>query len=93
MRSKMVPRAALERIVVCLTVIVAMVSPTMAASAIPSSEMPGRERERFNELPVERFMRPGPYLAPPAIEPGRRQKCPIDDKRSSNRRAKRVKAC
>ena len=29
-----------------------------AAPNIPSSDLPGRERERFNESPVERFMQP-----------------------------------
>jgi hypothetical protein len=39
----------------------------LAGPLIPSSEMPGRERERFTESPVERFMQPGPYLPPPVV--------------------------
>ena len=39
-----------------------------AAPPVRSSEMPGRERDRFTESPVERFMRPGPsrVVAPTA---------------------------
>jgi hypothetical protein len=47
-----------------------LVAGTIAATAapvIPSSELPGRERDRFTESPVERFMRPGPYVAPPVV--------------------------
>jgi hypothetical protein len=45
------------------------ISAATAAPAIPSSEMPGRERDRFTDSPVERFMQPGPYQTPPVIEP------------------------
>lgn len=45
------------------------ISAAVAAPAIPSSEMPGRERDRFTDSPVERFMRPGSYEFPPVIEP------------------------
>lgn len=38
------------------------------AQAIPPSEMAGRERFRFQESPGERFMKPGPYVAPNVIE-------------------------
>ena len=38
-----------------------------AAPAIPSSELPGRERYRFQESPVERFMQPT-QKAKPLIE-------------------------
>jgi len=39
-----------------------------AAPNIPSSELPGRERERFKESPVERFMQPTPQGTKPLIE-------------------------
>ena len=47
--------------------ILAIAGATLAAAApnIPSSELPGRERERFREHPLDRFTRPGPYVAPP----------------------------
>jgi hypothetical protein len=31
--------------------------------------MPGRERDRFTESPVERFMRPGPVEPPRVLNP------------------------
>jgi len=43
----------------------------VAAAAGPqpsSSSLPGRERERFTESPVERFMKPGPYQPPPVFQ-------------------------
>jgi hypothetical protein len=40
-----------------------------AAAQVPASVMPGRERDRFTESPVERFMRPGPFEPPRVIEP------------------------
>jgi hypothetical protein len=44
-------------------------APLAAAQPrIPPSEMPGRERERFTDSPVERFMRPGPQAAPPVVD-------------------------
>jgi hypothetical protein len=45
------------------------ISVAAAAPPIPSSEMPGRERDRFTESPVERFLRPGPYQAPQVVAP------------------------
>lgn len=40
-----------------------------AAAQVPASVMPGRERDRFTESPVERFMRPGPFETPRVIQP------------------------
>ncbi|HLH94964.1 MAG TPA: hypothetical protein VKW08_07590 [Xanthobacteraceae bacterium] len=48
----------------------------LAASPVPSSEMPGRERDRFTQSPVERFMQPGPYQPPPVITPYTGPGCP-----------------
>jgi hypothetical protein len=42
-----------------------------AQPAIPPSAMPGRERERFTDSPVERFMKPGPQATPPAVDTAR----------------------
>ena len=44
------------------------ISVAAAAPQIPSSALPGRERDRFMESPVERFMRPDSQQAPPVIE-------------------------
>jgi len=41
-------------------------SLAVAAAQVPSSVAPGRERERFTESPVERFMRPG-LVEPPRV--------------------------
>ena len=46
-------------------------SVAAAAPPLPSSVLPGRERERFTDSPVERFMRPGPYGSPPVVQPAR----------------------
>jgi hypothetical protein len=39
-----------------------------AAQQIPSRLQPGRERDRFTESPVERFMQAGPTQRPPVVE-------------------------
>jgi hypothetical protein len=67
-------------------------SAAAAAPAIPSSEMPGRERDRFTDSPVERFMRPGPYETPPVIEPSTRAPCDVHKTHSKPRSARR-KSC
>jgi hypothetical protein len=68
------------------------VSAAAAAPPIPSSVMPGRERDRFIESPVERFMRPGPYLPPPVIEPAAKQ-CDVHKPLHSKPRSARRKIC
>ena len=50
-------------------------SVALAAPPVPSSVMPGHERERFTESPVERFMQPGPYQPPQVIEPAAKPQC------------------
>jgi hypothetical protein len=69
------------------------ISAAAAAPAIPSSEMPGRERDRFTDSPVERFMRPGPYQTPPVIEPSTRPHCDVDKPRHSKPQSTRRKSC
>ena len=45
------------------------------AQKIPNSELPGRERERFVDSPGDRFMKPGPYVAPSVVDaPAKAQK-------------------
>ena len=51
-----------------LALMVSSLSLAEAQTKIPSSEMPGRERQRFFESPIERFMRPGPVVAPPVVD-------------------------
>ena len=38
------------------------------AQTIRPGDMAGRERERFTDSPAERFMRPGPYVAPSVVD-------------------------
>jgi hypothetical protein len=59
------------RVVVALAILVLGAQLALAQSKIPSREMPGRERERFIDSPVERFMRAGPQNALPVIDPPR----------------------
>jgi hypothetical protein len=57
-----------------LLLVAGIISDAAAAPQIPSSELPGRERDRFMESPVERFMRPAPQQPPPPIElPGKHE--------------------
>jgi hypothetical protein len=68
------------------------ISVAAAAPPIPSSVMPGRERERFIESPVERFMRPGPFL-PQVIEPAANSQCTIRKPGHSKVRSAKRKIC
>jgi hypothetical protein len=74
-------------------VLAAGISFAAAAPAIPSSELPGRERDRFTDSPVERFMRPGPYQAPQVIEPATGPPCEVRKPRHSKSRSARRKIC
>ena len=49
---------------------VAVLSLTFATAQpnIPPNEMAGRQRERFLDSPVERYMRPGPYVVPRVLD-------------------------
>jgi hypothetical protein len=63
-----------------------------AAPAIPSSVLPGRERDRFTDSPVERFMRPGPYQTPPVLEPVT-PKCDVRKSKPTKPQSARRKGC
>jgi hypothetical protein len=80
----------LQAIVVLLLAVGASVAA--AAPPIPSSALPGRERDRFTESPVERFMRPGPYQTPPLIEPITPQ-CDAGKPRHSKSRSAKRQSC
>jgi len=64
-----------------------------AAPPIPSSELPGRERDRFTESPVERFMQPGPYQAPLVVEPATKPQCGVHKPRRSKAGSRRTGNC
>ena len=69
------------------------VSVAAAAPPVPSSVLPGRERDRFTESPVERFMRPGPYQTPQVIEPTSAFKCDVHKPRHSKSRSAKPQGC
>jgi hypothetical protein len=69
------------------------ISFAAAAPPIPSSVLPGRERDRFTASPVEHFMRPGPYLPPQVIEPAANSQCDVAKPRHSKPRSARRKIC
>jgi hypothetical protein len=82
----------------CLRAIVggllaAGISVAAAAPLVPSSELPGRERDRFTDQPVERFMRPGPYQAPPVIGPATVPQCDVHKPHRSKARSASRKGC
>jgi hypothetical protein len=69
------------------------VSVAAAAPLVPSSELPGRERDRFTDQPVERFMRPGPYQTPQVIGPASEPQCDVRKPRHSKSRSAGRKSC
>jgi hypothetical protein len=52
-----------------LVLIVAFAGPVLAQPRIPSSEMPGRERERFTDSPFERYRKPQPQIKLQSADP------------------------
>jgi hypothetical protein len=64
---------------------------SLAAAAgpqIPLSDLPGRERDRFTESPVEKFMRPGVPQPPQVLAPWRGSQCVNPSRRSKSRSSK-----
>lgn len=51
-----------------LALMVSSLSLAQAQPKIPANELPGRERERFLQSPIERFMAPGPAVVPPVLD-------------------------
>ncbi|HEY6259661.1 MAG TPA: hypothetical protein VIY51_28120 [Xanthobacteraceae bacterium] len=80
----------LPHLIACL-LLAADISAAAAAPQIPSSVLPGRERDRFTESPVERFMRPAPYQPPQVIAPYNLPGC--DKPRHSKPRSASRKNC
>jgi hypothetical protein len=68
--------------------LIAGMSAADAAPAVPPSDMPGRERERFTPSPLDRFMQPSQ-----PSEPLLRWEC--DERRwsRSKQRSRRNKSC
>jgi len=69
------------------------ISVAAAASPVPSSVMPGRERDRFTDSPVERFTRPGPHQTPPVIGPSAEPQCDVHKLRHSKPRPASRRSC
>ncbi len=67
-------------------------SPAQAAPNIPPSELPGRERQRFLETPVDRFT--DPVVKPRSVEPLWQWQChQRSTSRYTSRRGKENRAC
>jgi hypothetical protein len=73
------------RIVVALGLLTAALVTAGAQPVIPPGEMAGRERFRFIESPVERYMRPGPYVEQPLIDVRPHKRRPRKHSRRSHR--------
>lgn len=54
---------ALGRLAIA-SLLAAMSAGAAAAPNIPPSELPGRERQRFQESPIDRFTQPGQKATP-----------------------------
>src|SRR5207245_2600868 len=67
-RKKPDDTMATSRCRIAAILLLAGVCAADAAPNIPSSELPGRERQRFNQSPVERFMQPNPQRVEPLVE-------------------------
>jgi hypothetical protein len=52
-----------------LALLVSCTAPAVTQSRIPSSEMPGRERERFTDSPFERYRKPQAQIKLQSADP------------------------
>ena len=78
---------------VAAMMLLAGISIATAAPSIPPSELPGRERERFRESPLDRFTQPNPPAAPLYEQPNARRDCQSRPARRSKQRVARGKRC
>jgi hypothetical protein len=67
-----------------LILLVSCLAPALAQPRIPSSEMPGRERERFTDSPFERYRKPQAQIKLQSADPLPR----IDGTRKKSQRRK-----
>jgi hypothetical protein len=61
----------------------------IAAPVVPPSALPGRERDRFMESPVEHFMQPGQSAPPSLLQSPAKPHCrpgPAGKRRRSSKR-------
>jgi hypothetical protein len=78
---------------VAAMMLLAGISIAAAAPNIPSSELPGRERERFKESPLDRFTQPNPPATPLYELPSADRDCQSRPARHSKKRVARGKRC
>jgi hypothetical protein len=57
-----------------------------AQPVIPPSELPGHERDRFIDSPVERFMKPTPRVRSPTVDAPRRGRIIVKPKKKPRRK-------
>ena len=57
------------RLLLTVALVVSGLSAAPAQPRIPSSEMPGRERERFVDSPFERYRKPQPQIKLQSSDP------------------------
>ena len=87
----MIARAVLARVALASAVILVVTLPGQSLAqgqqrnSVPTTEMPGRERERFFESPIERYRRPSPFVDPFVVDPplttGRQRTAPRQPRR------------
>jgi len=73
---------------ISMSLLMAGVSAATAAPAVPSSDLPGRERFRFEPSPLDRFMQPNQQR-----EPLLRWDCDDRHPPQSKQRARRNRNC
>jgi hypothetical protein len=78
------------RLSLAAILLVAAATAASAAANIPSSELPGRDRQRFQEQPLDRFTQPG---APQRGQPLWRWDCEPKTKRKGKSRSKTKPRC
>ena len=69
--------------------LLAAISAADAAPNIPPSELPGRERQRFQDSPVDRFTQPGTQQQQPLW----RQECERARTKAGQQRRAKTKRC
>jgi hypothetical protein len=79
--------------IAALLMLIAGIAVATAAPPVPSSVMPGRERDRFTDSPVERFMQPGPYQSPQVFAPATEPPCGVHKARPGKSRSAKRRNC
>jgi hypothetical protein len=73
---------------IAIIALLALTSVAAAGPLVPPSDLPGRERYRFEPSPLDRFMRPTP---PP--KPLLRWDCPTRGPAGAKSRSRRNRVC